>query len=62
MNNLVNDPDARKRDNHSAQTVDQQIPAQQARGSSCTILHSAQGQWNQRNDDERIENGQVIIR
>src|SRR3989442_13845012 len=52
---LVNEPNAGERDDYSAQAIDQQIAAQQGTSANRLVLHPAQGQWNQGDDDQRVE-------
>src|SRR6202140_382965 len=52
----VDQLDADKRNDPSPDTVDPQIVAQQNSSTYRTILDSAEGQWNQRNNDQSVKN------
>src|SRR5271154_1997954 len=47
--------DADERNNHAAETVDEKIAGQNRGRADRTILHTAQRERNQRDDDQRIE-------
>src|SRR5262249_36855768 len=47
--------DAEERGDDSAAAVEQEIPAKECRSTEGAITHAAQGQRDQRNDDERVE-------
>src|SRR6266481_8499689 len=48
--------DADERNNHAAEAVDKKVAGQNRGGTDRTVLHAAQRQWNQRDDDQRVEN------
>src|SRR5213075_2031566 len=47
--------DADERDDHAAQTVQQEIAPQDAPRAERAILNALQREWNQRDDDQRVE-------
>src|SRR5579885_1186745 len=51
----VDELDANERQDNAAEAVEQQVAPQDRRGAERAILHAAQGQRNQRNDDQRVE-------
>jgi len=55
-NQQVDQLDANKGNDHATETVYEQVVSQQCRRAHRTILHAAQRQRDQRNDDQRIEN------
>src|ERR1700681_934529 len=48
--------DSDKRCNNSANAIDQQVPLQQSRRAERTIPHATQREWDQGDDDQRVEN------
>src|SRR5215471_20832091 len=53
---FVDYPNAREWNDDSAQSVDEQIPAQHLSCADGFVLHAAQCKRNKRDDDHRIEN------
>src|ERR1019366_4343291 len=53
---LVDQPNAGKRHNDPAKTIDQQVAREHLAGADRLVLHAAEGQWNQGYNDYRIEN------
>src|ERR1017187_9062544 len=51
----VDQPDSRERRNHAAHAVDQQVAAQQRGGTHGLVLHAAQRQRNQHDNNQRVE-------
>ena len=47
--------DADERDDDAADAVDQQVALQQLSGADCAVLDAAQGQRDQRDDDQGVE-------
>src|SRR5262249_51177847 len=54
-NDEIDQLDADERNDDTAQTVDQQIALQRGQCADRRVLHAAQRQRNQRDDDERVE-------
>ncbi len=52
---LVDEPDAGERHQNAAQTVDEDVAAQQGAGAHRAIFHAAQGERHERDDDERVK-------
>src|SRR5258708_38454401 len=48
--------DSDKRRNNSTHAIEQQVPLQQSRRAERPITYAAQSQWDQGNDDQRVEN------
>ena len=53
---MIDQLDADERHDDAAEAVDQQIAAQQRCGADGAILHAAQSERDQRDDDQRVEN------
>src|SRR5215831_14763234 len=47
--------DPNERNDHAADSVDQKVEAQQSGGTDRTIADPFQRQWNERDDDQRVE-------
>src|ERR1044071_10137637 len=48
--------DTQERQDDAAETVNQQVALQNGERADGLICHATQGQWNERNDNERVEN------
>src|SRR5882757_419736 len=52
----VDQLDADEGHDDAAETVDEQVAYQQRGGAGGAVLHAPEGKWDQRDDDQRIEN------
>src|SRR6267154_3443031 len=48
--------DSDKRSNNSTHAIEQQVPLQQSRRAERPIPHATQCEWDQGDDDQRVEN------